>query len=152
MRGNDVARQFAGVFMTIIMVSAVALVDDRQHVLVQQRPTGGSMAGLWEFPGGKIEHGETPQHALVREIKEELGVEIGANALVPLSFASEPLPGGNPDKHLLLLLFLCRTWTGAPTALHASELRWVDMEDLRTLPMPPADVPLIDALERVLRR
>ncbi len=141
--------------MRIVMVSALALVDNHRRVLVQQRPGGGSMAGLWEFPGGKIEPDESPQDALVREVHEELGIDIVANTLQPLSFASEPLPGdamaeADTDTHLLLLLFLCRTWLGTPKALHASEIRWVNIDELHTLPMPPADVPLIAALARVL--
>jgi 8-oxo-dGTP diphosphatase len=121
-------------------VVAAALTDATGHVLVQQRPPGGSMAGLWEFPGGKIEGGETPEVALTRELHEELG--IGAHSFTPVAFADEALD----DRHLLLLLYRCRFWTGMPQALHASALRWVAPGDLYDLSMPPADRPLIPPL------
>ena len=116
---------------------AAALIDDTGHVLVQQRPTGGSMAGLWEFPGGKIESGETPESALARELHEELG--IAATELTPLAFVSAPLS----EQHLVMLLYVCRTWTGVPQPLHATALRWVRPADLCDLAMPPADRPLV---------
>jgi 8-oxo-dGTP diphosphatase len=124
----------------ILIVAAAALIDSAGHVLVQQRPPGGSMTGLWEFPGGKIERGETPEAALARELREELGIEVGA--LAPLTFASAPLA----DRHLLLLLYHCSDWQGVPKALHASALRWVMPVELYDLPMPPADRPLIASL------
>ena len=115
-------------------------------MLVQQRPPGKQMAGLWEFPGGKLESGETPEAALVRELAEELGIAVDPADLAPLTFASEPLGG----KHLLLLLYLCRAWTGAPAALDAVALRWVTLDEMRALDMPPADRPFIAALQRVI--
>lgn len=130
----------------MLAVAAAALVDEDGHVLVQQRPPTGSHAGLWEFPGGKIETGESPEAALVRELDEELGIDVDPIRLTPACFASEPL--GN--RHLLLLLFVCRAWTGAPRPLHASALRWLKPRDLVALPMPPADRPLIGLLDSIL--
>jgi 8-oxo-dGTP diphosphatase len=123
-----------------LLVVAAALVDDQNHVLVQQRPVGGRMAGLWEFPGGKIDPGETPEAALARELVEELGIQVGP--LTPLAFASVTLG----DRHLLLLLYICVKWSGTPRALHASEIRWVDPAQLFEMPMPEADVPLIPSI------
>lgn len=128
-----------------LFVVAVALVDGAERVLVQQRPAGKQMAGLWEFPGGKVEQGETPEAALVREVREELGIALVPGALRPLTFASAPLA----DRHLLLLLYLCRDWTGDPEALDAVALAWHAPAALRALAMPPADLPFIDVLERV---
>jgi len=124
-------------------VVAAALTDRDGRVLVQQRPAGKHMAGLWEFPGGKVEPGETPEAALIREIEEELGIAIDATTLVPLTFASAPLG----ERHLLLLLYLCREWRGEPQALDAAALKWVRPADMRDLAMPPADQPFIAMLE-----
>ena len=129
-----------------LFVVAVALIDQAGRVLVQQRPAGKQMAGLWEFPGGKVEAGETPEAALVREIAEELGITVAEGALRPLTFASEPLA----DRHLLLLLYLCRDWTGEPQALDAAALAWHAPSALHRLAMPPADKPFIAILERAL--
>lgn len=129
-----------------MIVVAVALVDADGRVLVQQRPNSGSMAGLWEFPGGKIEQGETPEAALIRELQEELGIDTQAACLAPMTFASEVL--GN--KHLLLLLYVCRKWQGVPRPLHASALQWVMPVQLHALDMPPADKPLIALIEALL--
>lgn len=130
----------------LLLVVAVALVDGTGRVLVQQRPPGKPMAGLWEFPGGKVERGEVPEAALVRELTEELGIEVPTEALVPIAFASEGLGG----RHLLLLLYVARQWEGTPEPRHASALDWVRPAEMRALAMPPADVPLVDALERLL--
>jgi 8-oxo-dGTP diphosphatase len=119
------------------MVAAAALIDEDRRVLIQQRPPGGSMAGLWEFPGGKIESGETPEAALTRELHEELGIEV--RDFAPLAFASAALG----ERHLLMLLYGCRRWDGTPMAIHASGLRWLAPEKLPTIEMPPADLPLI---------
>ncbi len=127
-------------------VVAVAMTDDSGRILVQRRPAGKMMAGLWEFPGGKLEAGETPEAALVRELHEELGIEVDPAHLAPAVFASEPLAG----RHLLLLLYICRRWIGTPRALDAEELLWCRPAELRTLDMPPADRPLIGLLEAVL--
>jgi len=127
-------------------VVAVALVDGEGNVLVQRRPKGKAMAGLWEFPGGKIEPGEAPEAALVRELAEELGITIDPSDLKPATFASEALG----DRHLLLLLYACRRWAGVPQALHAEALLWCTPRHLYDLAMPPADLPLIAQLEALL--
>lgn len=128
-----------------LFVVAAALVDSAGRVLVQQRPEGKAMAGLWEFPGGKVEPGETPEAALVRELDEELAIAVPPAALVPLTFASEPLDG----RQLILLLYVAREWQGEPRARHATALRWCAPDALRALAMPPADAPFIDALVRL---
>jgi len=129
-----------------ILVVAVALIDCEGMVLVQKRPAGKPMAGLWEFPGGKVEDGELAEHALVRELDEELGIHVEPQHLKSACFASEPLGAA----HLLLLLFTCREWQGIASPREASELRWLHPSALRSLPMPPADGPLIDLLERLM--
>lgn len=129
--------------MTVV---AVALVAADRRVLLQQRAPDRAMAGLWEFPGGKVEEGETPEAALIREIEEELGVRLESDALVPACFASAPLG----DRHMILLLYLCRTWRGEPAPLDAAALRWASSAEMRSLPMPPADAPLIPLLEALL--
>jgi 8-oxo-dGTP diphosphatase len=127
-------------------VVAVALIDGDGRVLVQQRPAGKPMAGLWEFPGGKIEPGETPEGALIRELGEELGIDVEAACLAPAAFASEALG----DRHLLLLLYICRKWSGVVTAHHAAALKWVRPVALHGLDMPPADKPLIGLLDALV--
>lgn len=129
-----------------LLVVAVALIDGEGRVLVQRRPEGRPMAGLWEFPGGKVEPGELPEAALIREIGEELGVELARDSLAPAIFASEGLGA----RHLLLLLYLSREWDGEPEARHASALQWLRPGELRGLAMPPADEPLIGLLERLV--
>lgn len=130
----------------ILLITAAALIDAHGKVLVQLRPEGKPLAGLWEFPGGKVEPGESPQAALVRELREELLIETTEKDLVPFTFASEKLN----DRDLLLLLFACRHWSGEPQPVVANELRWCDLNELRRLPMPPADVPLLDQLSQIL--
>ena len=127
-----------------LWVVAAALVDPQGRVLVQQRPAGKSLAGLWEFPGGKIELGETPEEALVRELREELGIAVDTCDLVTGSFVSEPLA----DRHLVMLLYLCRRWQGVPEAREAAAIAWHMPSALHALPMPPADKPLVAWLER----
>jgi len=129
-----------------LIVVAAALVDPDGRVLVQQRPESAQMGGLWEFPGGKIEPNETPEAALARELREELGIETDTACLAPACFASEAL--GN--RHLLLLLYVCRKWHGQPAALQASALKWVKPVELFALEMPPADRPLIGLLDQLL--
>ena len=129
--------------MTVV---AAALVDGAGRVLIQQRPPGKPMAGLWEFPGGKVEPGELPEQALCRELEEELGIAVDAAALAPVTFASETLG----KRHLLLLLYTLREWGGEPQARHATALQWVHPPALRDLAMPPADIPLIGMLEALL--
>jgi 8-oxo-dGTP diphosphatase len=125
-----------------ILVSAVALIDGEGRVLLAQRPEGKSMAGLWEFPGGKVEPGETPEAALVRELHEELGIETWDSCLAPLTFASHSYD----DFHLLMPLFACRKWQGIPRAQEGQTLAWARKTELRDSPMPPADIPLIPIL------
>lgn len=126
----------------IILVSAVALIDVDGRVLLAQRPPGKSMAGLWEFPGGKVEAGETPEDALVRELHEELGIDTWESCLAPLTFASHSYD----DFHLLMPLFACRKWNGTPIAKEGQTLKWVQPQALRDYKMPPADIPLIPIL------
>jgi 8-oxo-dGTP diphosphatase len=125
-----------------VLVSAVALIDREGRVLLAQRPEGKSMAGLWEFPGGKVEPGETPEAALIRELHEELGIETWRSCLAPLTFASHSYD----DFHLLMPLFACRKWEGQPHAKEGQALKWVKAQDMRSYPMPPADLPLIPIL------
>ncbi|WP_375393774.1 (deoxy)nucleoside triphosphate pyrophosphohydrolase [uncultured Sphingomonas sp.] len=129
-----------------LIVAAAALIDRDGRVLVQRRPADTAHGGLWEFPGGKLEPGETPETALIRELEEELAITVPCGCLSPAAFAGAPLA----DRHLLLLLFIARKWTGVPRALAASELRWMRPADLHVLDMPPADKPLIAMLEAML--
>ena len=128
--------------MRLLLVTAVALIDADGRVLLAQRPAGKSLAGLWEFPGGKVEAGETPEAALIRELREELGIETKESCLAPLTFASHSYD----DFHLLMPLFACRRWQGIPTPREGQCLAWVRAKDLRNYPMPPADIPLIPIL------
>jgi 8-oxo-dGTP diphosphatase len=128
--------------MKIILVSAVALIDPDGRVLLAQRPAGKSMAGLWEFPGGKVETGETPEDALVRELHEELGIETWSSCLAPLTFASHTYD----DFHLLMPLYACRKWDGIVQGKEGQELAWLRAQDLNKYPMPPADIPIIPIL------
>ncbi|MEZ5752378.1 MAG: (deoxy)nucleoside triphosphate pyrophosphohydrolase [Paracoccaceae bacterium] len=132
--------------MKLVLVSAVALIDPDGRVLLAQRPEGKSMAGLWEFPGGKVEQGETPEAALIRELHEELGIDTWASCLAPLTFASHAYA----DFHLLMPLFACRKWQGVVTPREGQVLKWVRPADLRSYPMPAADVPLIPVLREWL--
>ena len=128
--------------MKLLLVTAVALIDVDGRILLAQRPEGKSLAGLWEFPGGKVEAGETPEAALIRELREELGIETKESCLAPLTFASHSYD----DFHLLMPLFACRRWQGIPTPREGQTLAWVRAADLRNYPMPPADIPLIPIL------
>ena len=130
----------------IILVVAVALVDVDGRVLIAQRPEGKSMAGLWEFPGGKVKPGETPEHALIRELQEEIGIDVTENCLAPFTFASHRYD----DLHLLMPLYVCRVWDGAVVAREGQTLKWVRALDLKNYPMPPADIPLIAMLRDLL--
>ncbi|MCB1591420.1 MAG: (deoxy)nucleoside triphosphate pyrophosphohydrolase [Alphaproteobacteria bacterium] len=125
--------------MPVILVSAVALVDGQGRVLIAQRPEGKSMAGLWEFPGGKVQDGETPEFALMRELEEELGIETRECCFSPIGFTSHSYD----DFHLLMPLFVCRIWRGEPQSLEAQALKWVLPQDLYHFPMPEADIPLV---------
>lgn len=126
----------------LLLVAAAALVDSDNRVLLQQRPPGKHLAGLWEFPGGKVESGETPERALIRELNEELGIDVRQSCLAPLSFASHDYG----EFHLLMPLFVCRQWRGTPHGVEGQVLSWVPRAKLRSYPMPPADVPLLAAL------
>jgi 8-oxo-dGTP diphosphatase len=128
--------------MKTLLVSAVALIDVDGRILLAQRPPGKSLAGLWEFPGGKVEPDETPEAALIRELHEELGIDTHAACLAPLTFASHSYP----DFHLLMPLFACRRWQGTPHPREGQTLAWVRATALRDYPMPPADLPLIPIL------
>ena len=128
--------------MKLVLVAACALIDTDGRVLVSQRPQGKAMAGLWEFPGGKVEPGETPEATLIRELKEELGVDTVSSCLAPLTFASH----GYDGFHLLMPLYVCRTWEGIARPLEGQALKWKRPRDLRALDMPPADAPLIAPL------
>ncbi len=130
----------------ILLVAAVALVDIDGRVLIARRPEGKPLAGLWEFPGGKLHDGETPEAALIRELREELGIDTKASCLAPIAFASHPYD----DFHLLMPLYVCRVWKGTIAAREGQELAWVRPARLADYPMPPADAPLIPLLRDLL--
>jgi 8-oxo-dGTP diphosphatase len=127
---------------SILLVAACALLDGDNRILLAQRPAGKTLAGLWEFPGGKVESGETPEECLVRELDEELGVVTKIACLAPLTFASHAYE----TFHLLMPLYVCRRYEGVPQSREGQALKWVRARDLREYPMPPADAPLIPAL------
>ncbi|MEC9267135.1 8-oxo-dGTP diphosphatase MutT [Pacificispira sp.] len=126
----------------ILLVVAVALIDRDGRILIAKRPEGKKMAGLWEFPGGKVAEGETPERALIRELQEELGIDTRASCLAPIGFASHAYD----DFHLLMPLYVCRVWQGNPQPREGQELAWVRPARLGDYPMPPADVPLVAQL------
>lgn len=130
--------------LKVVLVAACALIDGEGRVLMAERPEGKELAGLWEFPGGKVEGGERPEEALVRELREELGIAVDPGALEAFTFASY----GYERFHLLMPLYLCRRWTGAATPMEGQRIRWSALSDLEALPMPPADKPLVAALKR----
>lgn len=132
--------------MKTVVVAAVALIDRDGRILLAERPEGKSMAGLWEFPGGKVEPGETPEAALIRELQEELAIDTWQSCLAPLTFASHTYE----DFHLLMPLFACRKWNGTPTPQEGQRLAWAHVKDLRGYSMPPADIPLIAMLRDLL--
>jgi 8-oxo-dGTP diphosphatase len=132
--------------MRLLLVAAAALVDPDGRVLVSQRPEGKQLAGFWEFPGGKVELGERPEAALIRELKEELSIDVSESCLAPLTFASHAYE----DFHLLMPLYICRRWKGIVNACEGQALKWLPPRDLRGLAMPPADAPLIPFLEDLL--
>jgi len=130
----------------LVVVAACALIDPDGRVLVAQRPAGKTMGGLWEFPGGKMEPGERPEDTLIRELREELGIEVKEACLAPFSFASHSYA----DFHLLMPLYVCRRWEGTPEPREHSALKWLRPKELGDLPMPPADIPLIPLLRDLL--
>ena len=132
--------------MKLVLVAACALIDADSRVLIAQRPEGRSMAGLWEFPGGKVETGERPEEALIRELKEELGITVKEACLAPLTFASHTYE----NFQLLMPLYVCRRWEGMVTPLEGQQLTWVRPTKLKDYPMPPADLPLISHLIALL--
>ena len=132
--------------MKLVLVAACALIDTDSRVLIAQRPEGRSMAGLWEFPGGKVETGERPEEALIRELKEELGITVKEACLAPLTFASHTYA----DFQLLMPLYVCRRWEGMVTPLEGQQITWVRPTKLKDYPMPPADLPLISHLIALL--
>ena len=132
--------------VSLVVVVACALIDGDGRVLLAQRPPGKSMAGMWEFPGGKLEPGEHPERALIRELAEEIGIAVNEACLAPLAFASHAYP----DFHLLMPLWVCRRWEGVPVPREGQTLAWVRPNRLRDYPMPPADVPLIPHLIALL--
>jgi 8-oxo-dGTP diphosphatase len=134
------------VSVKVVLVAACALIDVDGRVLIAERPAGKSMAGLWEFPGGKVDPGERPEDALIRELKEELGIVVKEACLAPLTFASHSYE----DFHLLMPLYVCRRWEGMVTAREGQKLAWVRPNRLKEYPMPPADVPLISHLTTLL--
>ncbi|MEH6496383.1 MAG: 8-oxo-dGTP diphosphatase MutT [Pseudomonas marincola] len=129
-----------------LLVVAVALVDDDNRVMIAQRPEGKSMAGLWEFPGGKVEEGETPELALIRELKEELAIDVTEACLAPFTFASHSYE----KFHLLMPLYVCRRWSGIPRPTEGQTLKWVRANTLKDYDMPPADIPLVAMLRDLL--
>lgn len=130
----------------LVLVAACALIDPDGRVLIAQRPAGKEMAGLWEFPGGKIEQGESPERALIRELGEELSIRVKEDCLAPFAFASHTYE----NFHLLMPLFVCRRWEGTATALEAPAIKWVRPGELTNYPMPAADLPLIPMLRDLL--
>lgn len=134
----------AGEQVKVVLVAAGALIDGEGRVLMARRPEGKALAGLWEFPGGKIEGGERPEDALVRELREELAITVDPADLEPFTFASY----GYEGFHLLMPLYLCRRWQGRATPMEGQQIAWTALADLAALPMPPADVPLVEALKR----
>jgi len=141
----DIPNRAAGP-VKLVLVSAVIMIDIDGRILLAQRPKGKSMAGLWEFPGGKIEAGETPERALIRELTEELNIDVTEACLAPFVFASHTYE----DFHLLMPTFLCRQWDGILTAREGQNLKWVKIQDLKNHPMPPADAPLIPMIRDFL--
>jgi len=132
--------------LPIVLVAAVALIDPDGRVLLAQRPEGKHLAGLWEFPGGKVHDGETPETALIRELDEELGIDVVASCLAPFTFASHAYP----EFHLLMPLYVCRKWSGIVSAREGQQLKWVRPARLGDYPMPPADKPLVAMLRDLL--
>ncbi len=135
-------------FPTLRLVVAAALVREDGAIFLQKRPEGKALAGLWEYPGGKMEPSETPESALIRELAEEIGVNVDASDMVPITFASQPVAG----KHMILLLYALSRWSSEPIAQEGQETGWFTLSELADLPMPPADLPFIAPLAEYLAR
>ncbi len=135
-------------FPTLRLVVAAALVRDDGRIFLQKRPEGKALAGLWEYPGGKMEPDETPEHALTRELLEEIGIVTNPADMVPITFASQPVAG----KYMILLLYVLTHWTGEPAAQEGQETGWFTLAEMAELPMPPADLPFLAPLEEYLTR
>jgi 8-oxo-dGTP diphosphatase len=135
-------------FSTPILVVAVALIGPDRRILLQRRRLNGEHGGLWEFPGGKVEAGESPQMAVLREIEEELGIRLDAGDLTPLTFAADPTPPGRSRRPIVILLYTCRSWDGEPECRDGEEIRWFDVDEFAGLEMPPLDYPLAEAVRR----
>lgn len=133
-------------YLKTVLVVAALLVDSDDRILIAQRPAGKPMAGLWEFPGGKVDEGETPEYALIRELNEELGIMTGVDCLQPVVFASHSYD----DFHLLMPVFACRTWKGTPRGMENQNIKWVKKSELSDYPMPAADIPLIPLIHQLL--
>jgi 8-oxo-dGTP diphosphatase len=142
----DAEQRAVGSNLPIVLVVAIALIDSDGRVLIAQRPEGKKMAGLWEFPGGKVDPGETPENALIRECAEELGIDIRASCLAPVAFASHTYD----DFHLLMPLYVCRVWKGMVSSRENQALKWVRPSKMNDYPMPPADIPLVAQLQDLL--
>jgi 8-oxo-dGTP diphosphatase len=140
--GSGVWSTLENAFVKLLLVVACALIDADGRVLIAERPAGKQLAGLWEFPGGKIEAGERPEDCLIRELKEELGIDVKQDCLAPLTFASHPYA----EFHLMMPLYICRRWQGIAVSREGQALKWVYPNRLRDYPMPPADAPLIPFL------
>ena len=138
-------------FSTLLLVSAVALIDEKGRVLLQRRKAGGPHGGLWEFPGGKVEPAETPEFAALREIEEELGIVLDQGALQPLAFSSGPAAPPESLRPLVILFYICRQWQGEPECRDGEEIRWFALEEIGGLAMPPLDYPLAKALNREMQ-
>lgn len=136
---------------TVLLVVAAALTDDENRILMQRRRLEGEHGGLWEFPGGKVEAGESPESALVREIEEELGISLAAESLHPAAFASGTSSPAGPEEGLVILLYKCSSWSGRPQCLEGEEIRWFPVQELARLEMPPLDYPLARKLAATLR-
>lgn len=139
--------------MKTIIVAAAALVDTGRRILLAERPAGKAMAGLWEFPGGKMEAGELPHETVIRELAEEVGIKVSADALFPASFVAHRYENSDSEPfNLLMMLYMCYRWKGIPTAREGQTLRWCSLDEMAVMPMPPADIPLIPVIKDIIEK